>query len=83
MATKSVEVVEVIDGCIHFDGKVYVKGDVFNIDEKFAKDLIESKVAREVQKEVEITPADQEKDSQDGVFEKIGEDLTGKNKGKK
>lgn len=45
--------IEVIDGSIHFGDKIYTKGDVFEIDEKHAKNLIENKVAKEFVK-VEI-----------------------------
>ena len=82
--------IEVIDGSIHDGDKVYTKGDVFEIDEKFAKNLIESKVAKEVVAEVKAkntlptsnvetkTNDAKTKDNQAEVFGKIDEDLNEK-----
>ena len=79
--------IEVIDGSIHTGDKIHIKGDIFEIDEKFAKSLIESNVAKEVAAETKTkntANADAgKKDKQDDVFGKINNDLDGKDKDKK
>jgi hypothetical protein len=94
---KSIKI-EVIDGCIHFDDKVYIKGEIFEIDEKNAKNLIENKVAKEVEKidqklktntksandknEAQSQGQTEIPDAQTDVFGKINEDLNSQNQDK-
>jgi hypothetical protein len=77
--------IEVIEGCVHHGKKVYIKGDSFEIDEQYAKSLIESKVCREVviaktlkQKDKSNTNDAKGNETQEEVFEKIDDDLNEK-----
>ena len=60
---KSIKI-EVIDGSIHSGEHIYTKGDIFEIDEKEGKRLIENKIGREVLKAVAV--AETEEKTADG-----------------